>query len=163
VGSCPVKHLSQNGGGTPTPLPSTRFQRQPGSVWKGELQNAPNAKLLINVLAGHGGYHVHYDDQPAFNVIGYPSGTDVPGNPSSRELSNNLTYGPAINPEDRPQNRYEMKAYVTFVPSGLHLGGTHQLKFGTTDDWELAGTRILADKKSGDYRLEFNRGVPQQI
>ena len=127
------------------------------------MQSSPSAKLLIDVLAGHGGYHVNYIDQPAFNVIGYPNGTDVPGNPTSREVSNSLNYGPAINPEDRPQNRYEMKAYATFIPLKEHLGGTHQLKFGTTDDWELAGTRILHDKKSGDYQLQFNRGQPSQI
>ncbi len=44
--------------------------------------------------------------QPASQVIvGFPDGTDVVGNPSSRELSNSLRYGPSINPEDRPQNR----------------------------------------------------------
>ena len=158
-----LKHLSQNGGSTTTPLPSARFQRQPGSAWKGEMQSSPTAKLLIDVLAGHGGYHVNYIDQPAFNVIGYPNGTDVPGNPTSIETSNKLNTGPAINPEDRPQNRYEMKAYATFIPAKEHLGGTHQLKFGTTDDWEFAGTRILHDKVSGDYQLQFNQGVPSQI
>ena len=120
-------------------------------------------KLYSYVLAGHGGYHVNYIDQPAFNVLNYPQGTDVVGNPTSRETSNSLNYGPAINPEDRPQNRYEMKAYATFIPIEEHLGGTHQLKFGTTNDWEFAGTRILHDKVSGDYQLQFNRGAPSQI
>ena len=158
-----LKHLSQNGGSTTTPLPSARFQRQPGSAWKGEMQSAPSAKLLIDVLGGHGGYHVNYIDQPAFNVLNYPSGTDVVGNPTSVETSNKLNYGPAINPEDRPQNRYEMKAYLTFIPLKEHLGGTHQLKVGTTDDWEFAGTRILQDKVSGDYQLQFNQGKPSQL
>src|SRR5439155_538958 len=85
------------------------------------------------------------------------------GNPSSIELSNNLVYGPNESSQDRPQNRYELKATVTFIPSEPHFGGTHQLKIGTTDDWENAGTRVLQDKVAGDYQLRFNRGLPSQI
>jgi len=158
-----VKHLSVNGGSTTTPLPSTRFQRQPGSAWKGEIQSAPNRKMLVDVIFGHGGYHVHYIDQPDFNTIGFPNGTDVPGNATSRETSNGLNYGPAINPEDRPQNRYELKGSISVIPEKSYLGGEHQLKIGTTDDWEFAGTRILSDKASGDYQLQFSRGLPSQI
>ncbi|HEV3217760.1 MAG TPA: carboxypeptidase-like regulatory domain-containing protein [Vicinamibacterales bacterium] len=158
-----IKHLSNNGGNTLTPLPSSNYQRQPGSVWKGEMQSAPNSKFLVDVMAGHGGYHVNYIAQPAFNVTGYPNGTDVPGNASSKELSNNLNFGVNPSSQDRPQNRYELKGSVSFIPSQSHLGGLHQLKFGTTDDWEIAGTRVLHDKVAGDYQLQFNRGVPQQI
>jgi hypothetical protein len=157
-----VKHLSQNGGTTMIPLPSSRFQRQPQQVWKGEIQRANN-RLLLDALFGYGGYHVNYIDQPASNTIGFPDGTDVAGNPTSRELSSGLRYGPAINPEDRPQNRHEGKAILTYLPRESHLGGTHELKFGTTLDWENAGTRILQDKVSGDYDVQFNRGVPAQI
>jgi hypothetical protein len=157
-----VKHLSQNGGTTLIPLPSSRFQRQPQQVWKGEMQRAKN-NVLIDALFGYGGYHVNYITQPASNTIGFPNGTDVPGNPSSRELSNSLRYGPSVNPEDRPQNRYEGKAIVTYLPQDEHLGGKHQLKFGTTIDFENAGTKILQDKAAGDYELQFNRGVPSQI
>ena len=157
-----IKHLSQNGGSTLVPLPSSRFQRQPQQVWKGELQTAKN-KVLFDVLFGYGGYHVNYITQPAANTVGFPNGTDVAGNPSSRELSNSLRYGPSVNPEDRPQNRYEGKAILTYLPTSPHFGGTHQLKFGTTLDWENAGTKILQDKVAGDYELQFNRGVPSQI
>ena len=133
-----LKHLSVNGGSTTVPLPSSMYQRQPGSAWKGEMQSAPNSNLLFDALFGHGGYHVNYIAQPAFNVIGFPNGTDVPGNASSRETTNNLVYGPAVSVPDRPQNRYELKGSVSYIPSGSHLGGTHQLKIGTTDDWEIA-------------------------
>jgi Carboxypeptidase regulatory-like domain len=158
-----VKHLSVNGGSPTIPLPSTRFQRQPQSAWKGEVQSAPSDQVLFNAIFGYGGYHVNYIAQPASNTVGFPNGTDVKGNPSSRELSNALRYGPSINPEDRPQNRYELKASVSIIPKRAFLGGTHQLKFGTTDDWENAGTRILENKKAGNYELQFNRGVPSQI
>ena len=157
-----MKHLSQNGGSSVVPLPFSRYQKQPQQVWKGEVQMAKD-KLLIDALFGYGGYHVNYIAQPASNVIGFPNGTDVAGNASSKEISNNLIYGPTVTPEDRPQNRYEGKAIITFIPEDEHLGGHHQLKFGTTIDLENAGTRILADKVSGDYQLQFNKGVPTQI
>src|SRR5438874_2315570 len=91
-----LKHLSVNGGNTTTPLPSTMYQRQPGSAWKGELQSAPKSgKLLTDVIFGHGGYHVNYIAQPSFNTVGFPDGTDVAGNATGRETSNGLNYGPA--------------------------------------------------------------------
>jgi carboxypeptidase family protein len=161
-----VKHHSTMGGaGQLRPLPSTTFQRQPDQTWKGELQSAPNNRLLLDVIYGYGGYHTHYIAQPASEVskYGFPDGTDVKGNPSSIELSNNLVYGPNESVQDRPQNRYELKAALTYITTEPHLGGTHQLKVGTTDDWENAGTRVLEDKVSGDYQLRFNRGVPSQI
>jgi hypothetical protein len=157
-----IKHLSQNGGSTLVPLPSSRFQRQPQRVWKGELQLVKN-EWLFNVLSGYGGYHVNYRPQPADLVIGYPDGVDVPGNPSSRELSNGLRTGAAVNYDDRPQNRYETKAILTYVPASTLLGGRHQFKIGTTIDYESAGTRVLENKASGNYELQFNRGVPSQI
>src|SRR5262249_50459898 len=160
-----VKHHSTMGGaGQLRPLPSTTFQRQPDQTWKGELQSAPDNRLLFDVIYGYGGYHTYYIAQPASEVAkyGFPDGTDVKGNPSSIELSNNLVYGPNEFVQDRPQNRYELKATVTYIPAATHLGGTHQLKIGTTDDWENAGTRVLDDKVSGDYQLRFSRGVPSQ-
>jgi carboxypeptidase family protein len=161
-----VKHHSTMGGaGQLRPLPSTTFQRQPDQTWKGELQSAPNNNLLLDTIFGYGGYHTHYIAQPASEVsrYGFPDGTDVKGNPSSIELSNNLVYGPNESVQDRPQNRYELKATVTYIPSEPRFGGTHQLKFGTTDDWEDAGTKVLEDKLAGDYQLRFNKGVPSQI
>jgi hypothetical protein len=161
-----VKHHSTMGGaGQLRPLPSTTFQRQPDETWKGEMQSAPRNNLLLDAIFGYGGYHTHYTAQPASQVsaYGYPDGSDVKGNPSSIELSNNLVYGPNESVQDRPQNRYEMKATITYIPAVEHFGGSHLLKIGTTDDWESAGTRVLADKAAGDYQLRFNRGVPSQI
>jgi hypothetical protein len=161
-----VKHHSTMGGaGQLRPLPSTTLQRQPDQTWKGEMQSAPSNNLLIDVIFGYGGYHTNYIPQPASAVsqYGFQDGTDVKGNPSSIELSNNLVYGPNESAQDRPQNRHELKGTVTYIPTGPHLGGTHQLKFGTTDDWENAGTKVLQDKVAGDYQLRFNRGVPSQI
>ena len=63
-----VKHLSQNGGTTMIPLPSSRFQRQPQQVWKGEIQTRQQPDCCSTRSFGYGGYHVHYIDQPASNT-----------------------------------------------------------------------------------------------
>ena len=74
---------------------------------------------FINVIAGYGGYHVHYTDEP---------GTDKAGNPSSQELTTKLLTGPNDFPDDKPQNRYEARGTVSYVT------GRHQFKFGTRRD-----------------------------
>ena len=161
-----VKHHSTMGGaGILRPLESTTLQRQPDQTWKGEMQSSPTNNLLFDVIFGYGGYHTNYIDQPASAVAkyGFPNGTDVKGNPSSIELSNNLVYGPNESAQDRPQNRHELKGTITYIPTQPHFGGRHLLKLGTTDDWENAGTKVLQDKIAGDYQLRFNKGVPSQI
>jgi hypothetical protein len=148
------------------PAPSVNQQHQPESVWKGEIQSAPSPRLFINGIFGFAGYHVHYDAQPGANLkqFGYNgSDTDVAGDPSQEELSSKFFTGPIAGAQDRPQNRYETTAQVSYIPSEPHLGGRHQLKFGSEYNWEMAGTRILKDKPSGDYLLLFNKGVPTQI
>jgi hypothetical protein len=129
------------------------------------MQSSPTNNLLFDVIFGYGGYHTNYIDQPASAVAkyGFPNGTDVKGNPSSIELSNNLVYGPNESAQDRPQNRHELKGTITYIPTQPHFGGRHLLKLGTTDDWENAGTKVLQDKIAGDYQLRFNKGVPSQI
>jgi Carboxypeptidase regulatory-like domain len=156
---------SNNSPGRFRPLPNGTVLRQPGSSWHGEVQTSIGKKLLFDGLFGHAGYHVRYSAEPASALapFGFADGADFPGSPSQDELSNGLTTGPASQLLDRPNNRYELKAIGTFIPSGRHWGGTHQFKFGTTDDWEYAATAVDKDKPSGDYLLQFQNGVPNKI
>src|SRR5262249_37070813 len=125
-------HSTMGGAGILPPLESTTLQRQPDQTWKGEMQSSPSNNLLLDVIFGYGGYHTNYIDQPASVVAkyGFPDGTDVKGNPSSIELSNNLLYGPNESPQDRPQNRHELKGTPTYNPPHPYLRGTHQLNIG---------------------------------
>ena len=146
-----LKYLSANGASARVPIPSSLNQHLPTDVWKGEVQWTPTAHLVVDALFGYGGYRVFYTDQP---------GTDVKGNPSSQELSTSFFTGPhTFNGQGtyRPQNRYEGKVNASYITS------RHQIKFGTELNWEEGDTKILINKVSGNYLLQFNRGVPSQI
>jgi len=143
-----VKFLNSQGASSTEPLPSTLYELQPANMWKGEVEWVPTPKLLINIIGGYGGYHVHYIDQP---------GTDVKGNPSSQELTTRLLTGPNDFPDDKPQNRYEMRGVVSYVT------GKHQFKFGSEETWEAGNTSALHEQAAGDYLLIFSKGVPNQI
>jgi hypothetical protein len=143
-----LKFLNSQGASATEPLPSTLYELQPANMWKGEVEWVATPKLLVNILGGYGGYHVHYIDQ---------SGTDVKGNPSSQELSTRVLTGPNDFPDDKPQNRYEIRGSVGYVK------GKHQFKFGSEETWEAGNTAALHDQAAGDYLLIFNKGVPSQI
>ncbi len=143
-----LKFLNSQGASSTEPLPSSLYELQPANMWKGEVEWVPTPKLLINIIGGYGGYHVHYIDQP---------GTDVKGNPSSQELTTKLLTGPNDFPDDKPQNRYEARGTVSYV------SGRHQFKFGSEETFEAGNTQALHDQAAGDYLLIFNQGVPNQI
>jgi hypothetical protein len=143
-----LKFLSAQGASSTEPLPSSLYEHQPANMWKGEVEFVPTPHLLINVIAGYGGYHVHYTDEP---------GTDKPGNPSSQELSTKLLTGPNDFPDDKPQNRYEARGNVSYI------AGRHQFKFGTEETWEAGNTQSLQDQAAGDYLLLFSKGAPNEI
>ena len=152
------KFLSSQGGSPLEPLTTSMYEQQPDSSWHAEVQSAISSRFLVDAVFGHGGYHTTYLNAPASAIsqFGWTKGSDFAGSPSQEELSSKLFTGPDDFPQNRPQNRYEMRANVSFIPSQPHLGGTHQLKIGTVDDWEIAGTRVEADKPSGDYLLQFS-------
>lgn len=160
-----TKYLSANSASPSSPLPSSQYELQPGSAWHGEVQSSIGPRFLIDGLFGYAGYHVNYTSEPASIIgpFGYSNGSDFPGSPSEQELSTKLYTGPYRFTQDKPQNRYEMRITASFIPAKPHLGGTHQFNFGTVDDWENAGTRVLADKPSGDYLLQFQNGAPNKI
>jgi hypothetical protein len=143
-----LKFLSAQGASSTEPLPSSLYEHQPADMYKGEVELVPTPHLVVNVIAGYGGYHVHYTDEP---------GTDKPGNPSSQELTTRLLTGPNDFPDDKPQNRYLARGNVSFVT------GRHQFKFGSEETWEAGNTQSLGDQAAGDYLLLFSKGVPNQI
>ena len=72
------KHLSANSASPTQPVPASPVQHEPIDVWKGEVEWVPTAHLVVDALAGYGGYRVTYRPQP---------GADIAGNASSEELS----------------------------------------------------------------------------
>jgi hypothetical protein len=160
-----TKYLSANSASPSVPLPSSQYELQPGSAWHGEVVTSIGPRFLINGVFGYAGYHVNYTSMPAsvIGAYGFTNGSDFAGSPSQEELSNKLFTGPYPFTQNKPQNRYEMRAAASFIPSKPHLGGNHMFSLGTVNDWEYAGTRVLADKPSGDYLLQFQNGAPNRI
>ncbi len=134
------------------PLEAEPYYKQPGNVWKGELQAAPSNGLLIDALGGYGGYFANYQDQP---------GSDVKGNPSRFDQRSGLYTGPQAEVAQRPQNRYEARGSVSYFPDTF-LGGKHQFKGGVTFTREDGGSGFI-EKASGNYLLTFNGPQPIQI
>ncbi|MCU1224000.1 MAG: hypothetical protein JWQ42_2093 [Edaphobacter sp.] len=160
-----TKYLSANSASPSVPLPSSQYELQPGSAWHGEVVSSIGPRFLIDGVFGYAGYHVNYTSEPAsvIGAYGFTNGSDFAGSPSQEELSNKLFTGPYPFTQNKPQNRYEMRVVASFLPAKPHLGGTHQFSLGTVNDWEFAGTRVLADKPSGNYLLQFQNGAPNKI
>ena len=160
-----TKFLSANSASPTVPLPSSQYELQPGGTWHGEVKSTFGPRFLLDGSFGYGGYHVNYTSEPASTIgtFGFTKGSDFAGSPSEEELSNKSYTGPYPFTQNKPQNRYEMTIIASYIPSAPHLGLRHQFSLGTVDDWEYAGTRVLADKPSGDYLLQFQNGAPNKI
>ncbi len=160
-----TKYLSANSASTLVPLPSSQYEIQPGASRHVEVQTAIGSRLVINGGFGYAGYHVSYTSEPASitSAYGFPNGSDFAGSPSEEELSTKAYTGPYPFTQDKPQNRYELRVNVHYLPAKPHLGMTHQFSLGTVEDWEYAGTRVLNDKPSGDYLLQFQNGLPNKF
>jgi hypothetical protein len=161
-----TKFLSDNQPSPSVPLPAGQYEHQPGSTWHGEAQVSRGSRFLLDGSFGFGGYAAQYVAQPASNIgkYGFTKGSSFAGSPSEEELSSKLMTGPYPNfPQNKPNNRYEMRVVATYIPAKPYLGGTHQFNLGTLVDWERAATQVTADSASGDYLLQFQNGAPNKI
>jgi Carboxypeptidase regulatory-like domain len=161
-----TKFLSDNQPSPSVPLPAGQYEHQPGGTWHGEAQYSRGSRFLLDGSFGFGGYAAQYVAQPASNIgkYGFTNGSAFAGSPSQEELSTKLMTGPQPNfPQNKPNNRYEMRIVATYIPTKPFLGGTHQLAFGTLVDWERAATQVTANSASGNYLLQFQNGVPNKI
>jgi hypothetical protein len=142
------KFLNGNGASATVPVPSSEYENQPENLWKGEIEKTVSPNLLIDGLGGFGGYHVINGDSP---------GTDVVGDPSSEELTTKFYTGPYPAPTDKPQNSFEYKGTATYIKKA------HQVKFGTDLTWQQGDIKIDANKQSGDYLVQFSKGLPNEV
>ena len=160
-----TKYLSANSASPLVPLPSSQWELQPGGTWHGEVRSTIGPRFLLDGSFGYGGYHVNYTPEPASEIgrFGYTNGSDFAGSPSEEELSNKSYTGPYPFTQNKPQNRYELNISASYIPANPHWGMKHQFSIGSVDDWEYAGTRVLANKPSGNYLLQFQNGTPNKI
>ena len=132
------------------PLENTRNYHNPIQMYKGELQSTLSDQLLLNVVAGYGGYFADYR-------------TDYgrPGNPSRLDIATSMNTGPNPSLNQQGQGRYQVDDSLSFFPKRF-LGGRHELKAGTTFYWEADGLGKLTNPQ-GNYLLYYDGGVPYQM
>ena len=57
-------------------------------------------------------------------------------------------------------NTYAKYERWVYAASGVYVTGSHQIKFGLTDDW---GINYLNNIANGDAYYQYSNGVPLQI
>jgi len=151
------KHIPNQNGTTLEPLPTDLYENEPDSVWKVEIQIV-HPRWLLDVVGGYAGTHPGYIPEPAGEIgsYGFTSGSAFAGDPAEEDLFNKLFTGTDDEVIFHIYDRHEMTETFSYLPSRPFLGGTHQLKFGTTWDWEQGDTQVPKQYPSGDYLLLFN-------
>ncbi len=162
-----TKNITSEDPSPTRPLPADEYELQPGKVWAAQVNTVISPRMVVVGEFGYAGYKVDYEPEPVSQIgqFGFTKGAEFAGSPSEEELTNDLYTGPFPTLDDsKPQNRYETPITFTYIPANPHLlGGHHQFAFGTDDAWESAGSQVLHDNASGDYLLEFDNGVPDEI
>jgi hypothetical protein len=153
-----LKLQPENGAGRFRPLEATRDYRNPTSIYKGEIQSTINARTLLNVVAGYGGYIADYSaDRGPY---------EVPGKPSVLDRETGLRTGGHESSNQQPRDRWQVDGSISFFPESFP-GGRHELKVGTALYWEHAALGKL-NHAHGNYVLYLDRvggvsGQPVEI
>lgn len=140
------------------PLEATLDYRNPSSMYKGEFQSTLSSKGIVwNVVAGNGRLKADY--APWRSRFARPS---EPGNPSRFNRETGLNTGAHPFTQLQYRDKWQIDGSVSVFPEEF-LGGSHELKAGTTLYWNMDqfGTR---NHPAGNYTLVFDRlgGVPDQ-
>ena len=152
-----TKKINDQGESITQPLPTNIYQNEPAAVWKGEVQIA-RPHWVFDAVGGFAGTEPAYIPEPpsAIGQYGFTSGAGIAGDPPEEDLYHRLFTGTNDQIYLHIYDRHEMTETFSYLPGGTFLGGTHQLKAGTTWDWEEGDTQITKEYPSGDYLLIFN-------
>ena len=150
-----TKLQPQQGAGRFRPLEATIDYKNPGWIYKGELQSSVTSRMFLNVVAGYGGLFADYSAPRS------PNANAVKGNPSKNDLNTSLTTGAYWNSEHSWEGKAQVDSSLSYLPERF-LGGHHELKFGNTIYWQhysLGGINA----PQGNYQLIYDAGNPTQI
>jgi hypothetical protein len=152
-----TKLINDQGQSITQPLPTNIYQNEPSAVWKAEITIA-RPHWVFEAVGGFAGTEPAYIPEPASEIgrYGFTSGAGIAGDPPEEDLYNKLFTGTNQQVFLHIYDRHEMTETFSYLPSGTFLGGSHQLKVGTTWDWEEGDTQITKEYPSGDYLLLFN-------
>ncbi len=160
-----TKHSFAQNSGPLNPLPDDGYELQPGASFKGEVQ-ITRPRWILDAIVGCECVWTPYTPEPASITApyGWTNGTNFAGDPSEQELSNGLNTGIWIDSQNFQYTRnVEANANFSYITQAPHLGGTHQLKVGTTEDWDVEDNAYPKENKTGDYVAIFNNGVPFEV
>jgi hypothetical protein len=151
-----LKYQPQRDGARFRPLEATTDYRNPGGIYKGEIQSTLSNRIVANVNAGYGGNRSDY------SAVRAKGGNAVPGNPSKLNRETTLRTGSSEHNNKGYSDRWQTDAGVSFFPEAF-LGGRHEMKVGTTMYWERGGEGKTPNP-AGDYVLVYDRvgGVSNQ-
>jgi hypothetical protein len=144
-----LKYQPQRDGARFRPLEATTDYRNPGGIYKGELQSTLTNRIVANVNAGYGGNRSDY------SAIRAKGGRAVPGNPSKLDRETMLRTGSSDHNNKGYSDRWQVDAGVSLFPEAF-LGGRHEMKTGTTMYWERGGEGKTLNP-AGDYVLVYDR------
>jgi hypothetical protein len=150
-----TKLQPQQGAGRFRPLEATIDYKNPGWIYKGELQSSLTSRMFLNVVAGYGGLFADYSAPRS------PNANAVKGNPSKTDLTSGLTTGAYWNSENSTEGKAQVDSSLNYLPDRF-LGGRHELKFGNTiylQHYSLGGVNA----PQGNYQLVTDAGQPTQI
>ena len=150
-----TKLQPQQGAGRFRPLEATIDYKNPGWIYKGELQSSLTSRMFLNVVAGYGGLFADYSAPRS------PNANAVKGNPSKTDLTSGLTTGAYWNSENSTEGKAQFDSSLNYLPDRF-LGGRHELKFGNTiylQHYSLGGVNA----PQGNYQLVTDAGQPTQI
>jgi Carboxypeptidase regulatory-like domain len=159
------KHEFAEDNSATEPLPTDGYELQPGASFKGEMQ-VTKPRWILDAIVGCECVWTTYTPEPAsiLSPYGWTNGTNFAGDPSEMELSNGLLTGIWIDSQDFQYTKnLETNVNFSYIPKEPHLGGTHQLKAGTTDDWDNEDIAYPRENKTGDYYAIFSNGVPFEV
>ena len=151
-----LKYQPQRDGARFRPLESTTDYRNPGGIYKGELQSTLTNRMVANINAGYGGNRSDYSSTRS------KVGAAVPGNPSRLDRETGLRTGSSEHNNKGYSDRWQVDGGISFFPEKF-LGGRHEMKTGTTMYWERGGEGKTVNP-AGDYVLVYDRvgGVPNR-
>jgi len=142
----------QESAGRFRPLEATRDYVNQSRVKKIELQSTVNSRLLINAIAGYGGFVGDYNTMRSKWYTGGPSvfHRDTGLRTGSDEMS-----------DQRPRYNYQYDGSVSYFPERA-FAGRHELKTGGTMYYYVHGSGFL-DQAHGNYVLTYDGATPAEI
>lgn len=137
-------------------LPSTLDYHNPTAMDKAEYQSTLSPHTVFDIVGGYSGYLGDY--APWRSKF---AGPDDPSNPSRFDIATQIHTGANPKTVIQYQNNWHFNSSIAWLPDKF-LGGRHELKFGTEENWHKAQSGMRVNP-AGDYILNTDSGTATQV